>query len=301
MQNICELIIHSIFASVSTIRTFVNSLFILFLLLCQQSAEWNITSDRYWCCDPRTKGIVCNDDNRITNIDLKRFDNNKIGLGLDIFSNMVMLETLTFIRNSMVGTLRPLNYLHRLKTLDLTANRIVGDLSFLSNMTSLTSIKLGDNALSGNLTHVSSLRALTCLDVRKNLLIDGELTHLSSLVNMQILDLGWNQLTGSLQPLSYMGGLTSVSIRSNKMHGTLEPLRKLVYLNFLILSNNSLSCIFHIANLSRLIVLDVADNQFEEEIISLSSLTLLDTLILSNNRFNGTIDNLYGLKKLVTL
>ncbi|KAI3821671.1 hypothetical protein L1987_09240 [Smallanthus sonchifolius] len=183
--------------------------------------------------------------------------------------------------------------LSSLRELHLSGNNLDQDLPGLFDNLPVTSLQLVDlygNQLSGSLPDFSTFSALTELYLAVNQLngsFPGKFQHNS---NLLILDLADNHINGLLPDLSVFGSLRELYFERNLLHGTLaERLGSLSNLESLGASSNFFQGTIsepHVANLSRLVYLDLSHNSlalelgpdwspsFQLDVISLSSCEL---------------------------
>lgn len=221
----------------------------------------------------------------------------------DLLGNLRNLRWLSLAHNRFMGEIPPelAATCGTLQGLDLSANNLSGGfpLTFAS-CSSLVSLNLGNNRLSGDfLTMViSTLPSLKYLYVPFNNLTGSVPLSLTNCTQLQVLDLSSNAFTGTFPPGfcsdASQSVLEKILLADNFLSGTVPlELGNCQKLRSIDLSFNNLSGpipyeIWTLPNLSDLVMW--ANNLTGEipEGICIKGGNL-ETLILNNNRINGTI------------
>jgi len=152
--------------------------------------------------------------------------------------------------------------------LELSDASIVGMLpSGIGNLTFLVTLSLtGNPKLTGPLPNELASLPLNILDLHNNGFSGSIPTNLAQASNLLQLDLSGNQFTGEF-PTQFLNTKTlqEFSIGSNQLQGTIQ--------------SNAFE------NLTQLLTLDISDNNFIGPLPNLSSLSILNSLNLSYNKF----------------
>ncbi|CAK9216804.1 unnamed protein product [Sphagnum troendelagicum] len=152
--------------------------------------------------------------------------------------------------------------------LELSDASIVGMLpSGIGNLTFLVTLTLtGNPNLVGPLPNELASLPLNILDLHNNGFYGSIPTNLANATNLLQLDLSGNQFTGEF-PTQFLNTKTLqvFSIASNQLQGTIQ--------------SNAFE------NLTQLLTLDISDNNFIGSLPNLSSLSILNSLNLSYNKF----------------
>ncbi|KAH9530402.1 hypothetical protein CY35_U001000 [Sphagnum magellanicum] len=152
--------------------------------------------------------------------------------------------------------------------LELSDASIVGMLpSGIGNLTFLVTLSLtGNPNLTGPLPNELASLPLNILDLHNNGFSGSIPTNLAQASNLLQLDLSGNQFTGEF-PTQFLNTetLQEFSIGSNQLQGTIQ--------------SNAFE------NLTQLLTLDISDNNFIGPLPNLSSLSILNSLNLSYNKF----------------
>ncbi|BAT80989.1 hypothetical protein VIGAN_03062300 [Vigna angularis var. angularis] len=265
------------------------------------------------------KGIVCDESNSVSTINLENFGLQGTLLNLNLSSFPKLLRLYVSYNNlsgpipRQIGNMSKIsvlkmkhNYfsdsipltigmLANLVTLDLSCNLLSGTIPSLRNLTNLEHLILFSNLLSGpipeDLGGLHHLRTIKLLDNH----ISGPIpSSIGDLPNLMKLRLTRNILNGSIP--SSLGNLTKLielSIAENKLSGSIPAsIGNLVYLERLNLAQNKLSG--HIPstfrNLTKLTFLLLYVNKLTGSFsIATSNLTNLVNLQLSYNHFTGPL------------
>uniref|UniRef100_A0ACD5TC97 Uncharacterized protein n=1 Tax=Avena sativa TaxID=4498 RepID=A0ACD5TC97_AVESA len=194
--------------------------------------------------------------------------------------SLPMLQILNLYNNKFEGPI-PLGLAacQHLQSLNIAINLFVDVVpTWLAKLPQLMVISIGSNALVGSIPSVlSNLTMLSVLDIAFSNL-SGEIPmELGKLRQLTYLHLSFNQLTGPFP--EFLGNFSEMSlldVRSNHLTGPVPST----------LGNNRL--------LSRL---DIQDNRLHGDLTFLASLCScrqLQTLIISNNPFSGSIPSYFG-------
>uniref|UniRef100_A0ACD5V6J1 Uncharacterized protein n=2 Tax=Avena sativa TaxID=4498 RepID=A0ACD5V6J1_AVESA len=194
--------------------------------------------------------------------------------------SLPMLQILNLYNNKFEGPI-PLGLAacQHLQSLNIAINLFVDVVpTWLAKLPQLMVISIGSNALVGSIPSVlSNLTMLSVLDIAFSNL-SGEIPmELGKLRQLTYLHLSFNQLTGPFP--EFLGNFSEMSlldVRSNHLTGPVPST----------LGNNRL--------LSRL---DIQDNRLHGDLTFLASLCncrQLQTLIISNNPFSGSIPSYFG-------
>eukprot|EP00271_Cylindrocystis_brebissonii_P004094 TRINITY_DN1550_c0_g2_i5.p1 TRINITY_DN1550_c0_g2~~TRINITY_DN1550_c0_g2_i5.p1 ORF type:complete len:1053 (+),score=73.48 TRINITY_DN1550_c0_g2_i5:560-3718(+) len=165
---------------------------------------------------------------------------------------------------------------------------------FFAGLSQLTTLSCKSCNLSGPLPlYLGLLHGLTKLDLGSNDFHGPIPSSFGGIGNLTILDLSANSLNGSLpSELGNLAYLTYLDLSSNKLQGSLPTELRNIPLEYLDLHSNRLTSVgkvFLIQSFS-LHYLDLSDNLFVNPIPeSISNIRILQTLILSNNGWGGSL------------
>nr|KYP39987.1 putative LRR receptor-like serine/threonine-protein kinase At4g08850 family [Cajanus cajan] len=241
------------------------------------------------------KGIVCDNSNSVTDINVTNFGLKGTLHSLN-FSSFPKLLSLDISNNSFSGTIPPqIANLSRVSQLKMDDNLFSGSIpEEIGELRNLKQLILAKNQLSGTIPPtIGMLANLVKLDLSKNS-ISGTIPSIRNLTNIQLLRLSNNTLSGSIPP--YIGDLvtlTDFEIQNNSISGSIPSnignLTKLV--NFYIPLNMISGSIPNtIGNLVNLYALDLSRNNLTGVIpSSLGNLTNLVFLLLFNNTLQGRL------------
>ena len=204
-------------------------------------------------------------------------------------SKLENLVVLGLSNNLLEGSLPDdIGVLGKLEILDISFNFLTGMVPTLANLTSLEYLMLHVNQLSGTIPNdVAQLTTLVIVDM-----IGNDLTGTVpsgwgvDMVNLQFLLLGENMLTGTL-PASYLclPAVVQLELRINLLSGPLT------------MCNDSA-----LLSSSLLGTLDLSSNLFQGTIPpTMGSFQHLHYLILSDNQLDGPLDNLYNVSQQAVL
>ncbi|XP_007023307.2 PREDICTED: probable LRR receptor-like serine/threonine-protein kinase At4g36180 isoform X3 [Theobroma cacao] len=195
-----------------------------------------------------------------------------------------------------------------LVSLDLSDNGFGGWIDQTEGYTSFSSLKklekldLTNNCFNTNIfSSFSQFKSLKTLimpynDLKGSFPINGS-KGLLSLKKLEILDLNNNLLSSSiLSSLTAVTSLRTLILSNNNMEGSfpIQELIKLKNLEMLDLSGNrfnaSIQGFAGSGSLNKLLVLDLSNNRFSNSaFLLLSAISSLKTLILSNNKIEGSL------------
>ncbi|KAK6267689.1 hypothetical protein QUC31_011849 [Theobroma cacao] len=195
-----------------------------------------------------------------------------------------------------------------LVSLDLSDNAFGGWIDQTEGYTSFSSLKklekldLTNNYFNTNIfSSFSQFKSLKTLimpynDLKGSFPINGS-KGLLSLKKLEILDLNNNLLSSSiLSSLTAVTSLRTLILSNNNMEGSfpIQELIKLKNLEMLDLSGNrfnaSIQGFAGSGSLNKLLVLDLSNNRFSNSaFLLLSAISSLKTLILSNNKIEGSL------------
>ncbi|KAK4724700.1 hypothetical protein R3W88_027479 [Solanum pinnatisectum] len=231
----------------------------------------------------------------LTTLDLS---NNKIEG--EIPSWVWTVGNLNLSHNLLESLEKPHNLSTTSTVIDLSSNRIKGDIPILP--TSLTYFSIANNEFTGSIhSSIYSLDKLQILDMSNNKL-SGIIPDIFPLNwNLKTLNLSSNMLEGkvpsSLEKCSF---LEVLDIGNNKIRDTYPcMLNKLANLRVLVIRSNkfygNLQCLRAEQTLPMILIIDIASNNFHEEIPeTLGNLILLIHLNFSHNALTGKIPNSIG-------
>ncbi|XP_054782618.1 receptor-like protein 7 [Prosopis cineraria] len=160
-----------------------------------------------------------------------------------------------------------------LQVLDVSDNRdLQGSLPNFQHHEFLQSLNLSHTKFSGQLPgSIQNLRKLSALAI-SNTKFNGTLPcSISKLTSLAYLDLSFNNFTGSLPSFNMSKSLTYLSLYHNDLRGEVSSV--------------------HFTGLENLVTIDLGGNLLNGRVpSSLFTLPSLHELILSNNRFEGLLD-----------
>ncbi|XP_019186309.1 PREDICTED: probable LRR receptor-like serine/threonine-protein kinase IRK [Ipomoea nil] len=238
----------------------------------------------------------------------------------EFFRQCGSLKVVSFANNNLSGIIPvSLTSCSTLERLNLSSNRLSGQLpSGFWSLSSLQSLDVSDNFLEGEVpTGVENLYGLRSIDLSKNSFVGQLPENIGNCVMLESIDLSENGLTGALpESMQKLGLCTSLNLRGNLFTGefpgwvgdmrSLEVLdlsannfsgripESISYLQFLKevnFSNNQFmgGLPDSFENWVSLLVLDVSKNLLNGNLPSWIFRLGLKTVVLSGNRFNGSI------------
>jgi Leucine-rich repeat (LRR) protein len=224
---------------------------------------------------------------------LRLNDNHLSGdIPVEITNLTNLTEYLDLARNTQLTGPIPagIGALTGLQHLTLQDNQLTGEIpGEIGSLINLVELRLESNNLTGAIPpEIGNLTALTNLNLSVNQL-DGSIpAEIGNLTNLTILSLISNQLTGAIpNEIGNLTNLTLLSLRFNRLSGALPAeIGNLTELTILYLSGNQFTGAVPatMANLVKLEDLQLQDNLLVD-LPDLSSITVLDTLQIQNNRF----------------
>ncbi|XP_072971276.1 probable LRR receptor-like serine/threonine-protein kinase At1g74360 [Typha angustifolia] len=264
-------------------------------------ARWN-EADPTPC---RWPGVTCNDDGRVTGIDLSNSSiSGPMFVGL---SNLTELERLDLSENTIDGRLpKDLNECGGLRYLNISHNLLGGELN-LTGLVNLRVVDLTSNRFEGEIRgkFQAMCANLVLLNISANN-FTGEITgSFDECPNLQYLDLSTNIFTREIW--KGFAKLREFSVAENNLTGEIlsETFPSNCSLEILDLSSNNLvgDLPESIANCSKLELLNLWNNNFSGAIPSgIGELSKLRKLFLGSNRFDRKIpEELLNCKELVYL
>lgn len=147
----------------------------------------------------------------------------------------------------------------------------------------------------GEITEADMATLTTLVANEENI---SDLTGLEYAINLSMLSLRANHIS-DLTPLQNLVSLTTLFLDNNYILSDIQPLTNLRNLNYLGLSNNSISDISSVRNAYDLISLVMNNNQVAD-ISPLQNHSMLDYLLMGNNQVSD-ISVLHNLTSLTTL
>ncbi|KAH7443701.1 hypothetical protein KP509_02G047200 [Ceratopteris richardii] len=222
--------------------------------------------------------------------------------------NIKNLSTLSLNGNSLKGSIpNEIGLLENLFWLDLAQNDLSGGLPYsgdgrssknvgLDNLTKASHFHLNNNSFSGpipeSLCHESM--SLIHLILDSNQLTGNIPSGLGLCGNLLIMKLNHNQLRGTIpQEISLLTNLTELQLNDNQLVGPLPDLSNLTKLVLLDVSNNQLNMEFPswMNSLGSLADLDMSSTSISGTISAyFFQLQYLTAVKLANNEINGTLD-----------
>ncbi|TKY48326.1 leucine-rich repeat receptor protein kinase [Spatholobus suberectus] len=289
--------------------------------------SWDFSVDPCESTDSQFLGILCNmpldnSSSRVTEIDLD-------GIGCEGFltpaiGNLTELTVLNLNNNKFRGPIpETIAKLRKLTRLTMSQNFFTGAIpQGITGLKNLQCLDVSGNRLSGLIpTNITGLRSLTYLSLSNNGFA-GRIPNLTGLWQLHTLDLSVNQFYGDLPNLPVR--LRNMYFHHNILSGHLTPLKRLIHLKWLDVSDNRLSgaisgdvlslrgvvhlnvsfnrfTTLEIINYSlqgpRLQVLEAQGNHLRGHLpVNLVSFVNLTTINLANNQFSGPIPLEYGPK-----
>ncbi|PRP76598.1 LRR receptor-like serine/threonine-protein kinase FLS2-like [Planoprotostelium fungivorum] len=193
--------------------------------------------------------------------------------------------------------------------IDLSLNRLIGEIPSLVGLDNVTSIDFSYNQLNGNISrNLFLLPSLESLNIEGNQL-SGSLI-IPDLYNnvhrLQKLNVAGNQLSGRLDSFGTLerGAMTYLDLSYNMFSGGIEQLMKHERLEYLYINDNQLTGTIppEINDLTRLIELNCGNNLFSGDIPSMSQLSQIEMIDLSQNLLKSSkLDEFSALYNLTNL
>ncbi|XP_017978510.1 PREDICTED: probable leucine-rich repeat receptor-like protein kinase At1g35710 isoform X2 [Theobroma cacao] len=227
------------------------------------------------------------------------------------FSRLTPMALFTFLPTYAGYT--SFSSLKKLEKLDLTNNCFNTNIfSSFSQFKSLKTLIMPYNDLKGSFPingskGLLSLKKLEILDLNNNLLSSSILSSLTAVTSLRTLILSNNNMEGSfpIQELIKLKNLEMLDLSGNRFNASIQGSGSLNKLLVLDLSNNrfSNSAFLLLSAISSLKTLILSNNKIEgslpiQEFTRFQDLELLD---LSDNKFNGSIQGICELKNLLEL
>ncbi|CAJ1962316.1 unnamed protein product [Cylindrotheca closterium] len=184
-----------------------------------QQLKWDILQ-RNANSHCKWEGIVCNKDNKVTQISLSR-------LGLsgtlpDELHQMSQLEMIEVNNNKIHGRLHAsYGKMSSLKLFNVEDNHLEGSIpgSWSHGMTSMEFFSLAGNSFTGTLPQLDDWKSLIYLDLSRNRL-EGPVSLFENNLKLATLSLRRNQLTGTLQLQSSLPEMKGLDLSHNQLSGT---------------------------------------------------------------------------------
>ncbi|KAG5081455.1 hypothetical protein AAZX31_02G252500 [Glycine max] len=271
-------------------------------------------------CPCKWKGIVCDESNSVSTVNVSNFGLKGTLLSLNFPSfhkllnldvshnffygsiphqigNMSRISQLKMDHNLFNGFIPPtIGMLTNLVILDLSSNNLSGAIpSTIRNLTNLEQLILFKNILSGPIPEeLGRLHSLTIIKLLKNDFSGSIPSSIGDLANLRTLQLSRNKLHGSIpSTLGNLTNLNELSMSRNKLSGSIPAsVGNLVYLQKLHLAENELSGPIPstFRNLTNLTFLLLHMNNLSGSFsTAISNLTNLINLQLSSNHFTGPL------------
>ncbi|QHO24811.1 hypothetical protein HN51_048310 [Arachis hypogaea] len=212
---------------------------------------------------------------KLQSLSVLQLDHNNLSSPVpDYFGNLSGLNTLQ-LRSCGLSGVFPKNILQlpSLQVLDVSDNQgLHGSLPNFPNQASLSHLNLSHTNFSGPIPDtIGNLKHFSTLDL-SNCQFNGTLPNsISNLAQLVYLDLSFNNLTGPLPSFNRSKALRSLLLNHNYLKGPLPST--------------------HFEGLINLVSIDLGDNSLDGRVpSSLFNLPSLQLLSLSNNRFDGQLD-----------
>ncbi|PRP83665.1 hypothetical protein PROFUN_03820 [Planoprotostelium fungivorum] len=193
------------------------------------------------------------------------------GLGLSgnipqAICNLTQLRVLSLDTNQLTGQLPAcIGSMINLQTLSMFSNQLRTSIPDLSQLPNLNSLSLGNNVITSYAAFPSSV---TSLDVQNCRLTSPVMDLLGNMTSLQTVSIFSNHLKGNLSGISHYPNITSFNAGSNQISGEFTE---------------------EWNQLSNLTYLDVGTNGMIGSLPANMNLTQINSLILNNNQFNGTV------------
>lgn len=164
--------------------------------------------------------------------------------------------------NNLRGSLPSLSALTNLMDVFANENQLTGSIPPLVGLPLLVNFLANDNQLSGQIPSLAGLPNLRAFKLSNNQL-SGQIPSLTGLANLEVFEVGTNQLTGSIPLLAGLAKLRNFDLYDNQLTGTIPSLAGLNKLEQFWVQNNRLtgSIPLSLTNLTSLFTLDVSNNQ----------------------------------------
>ncbi|XP_047321862.1 leucine-rich repeat receptor protein kinase HPCA1-like [Impatiens glandulifera] len=223
----------------------------------------------------------------------------------DTLGSLNRLTFLSLTSNSLSGLIPPsLGNLNELDWLDIAENRLTGTIP-VSNATSpgldlLVNAKhfhFGGNQLNGTIpsTLFNSNMNLILLLFENNQFTGSIPSTIGFMSSLEVLRLDGNRLSGTVPPnIGNLSAVREIYLSNNQLTGPIPNLKTLTVLNSLDLSNNSFDTTSFpswYSSLSSLVILTMENTQITGQVPpAVFNLLLLQSVVLRNNKLNGTLD-----------
>ncbi|KAL9276307.1 hypothetical protein ACSQ67_026145 [Phaseolus vulgaris] len=223
----------------------------------------------------------------------------------DSIGNLQELLFLSLNSNSFSGPIPPsIGSLSKLYWLDLADNQLEGsipvsgdDIFGLDNLHHAKHFHLGKNNLSGTIPPrlFGPEMALIHLLLENNKLVGSIPSTLGLVQSLEVVRLDSNSLDGPVPPnINNLTNVRDLYLSNNKLSGPLPNLTGMDALCYLDMSNNSFKPLDFpewFSNLKSLTTLKMEQTQLQGQIpSSLFGLVNLQTVVLKDNKINGTLD-----------
>lgn len=276
--------------------------------------KWNQRID---CC--QWQGVTCNGEGQVIGLDLSaesfsgsinplanlkflsviRLDGNNLSAPIpEFFAEFTNLTVLSLSSCNLIGEApQKIFQVPTLQTIDLSVNEMLGgSLPEFPSNGSLQTLVLSDTKFSGRLPEsIGNLRKLSRVELRACNFTGPIPTSMENLTQLVHLDFELNSFTGSFPYFKLSKNLTYINSARNKLTGISSDWEGLENLEYLHLSNNSISgfipaSLFYLPSLSNL---DLS-NKFSGQIIELKNvISPLTSLELTSNKLEGPIPEFF--------
>ena len=187
--------------------------------------------------------------------------------------------TLNSYSNSMITSLKGLNYFKNLKNLGLSYFSNITDFSELGSLKNLTELRLYEVNKMSDKSFLNDLKKLKTLEIGySGLEVLEDIVQMKSLTNLNLIG---NPLT-SIKGIKNLINLNRLVLGDNNLSDFSE-LGELTELKWLYITGTNIEDISFVKNLTNLMYLEVSRGQVKD-ISAIEELTNLVTLDLSNNR-----------------